>query len=379
MRKTSDLTFNPIKFHSRGFNGRIGTKAADEFFRSALTQNICYCVRNSAKTVNEIAEALGVSPVYIEGEVAFLEEYGFLQAKKDKYIVNFIIDEPTEENLILKDTMYKQAAALFANDLYDELVSSGILDDPSISCGQIKDYNFLLWSLIPYIAAWSGEELKDKGISFEEVATIRPDGGHNIFLASVVPDNLVLPEDYVYMSNWCGPMWVYTDQHVHWQVDSEWSDRDMERLNAQYSEDIKRVLALYEREEAGTLAKEDYAWLAERGYVRMVEDTEGNSKAQWQIVLLTSKEIRDRLMSIGDRIKEKYKEEFETLKVPYYEAMLKTIPMHLKKVREYELQSIFYADGWFLVHCIVELLRNGKLLEPKEEQRKILTTLITKA
>ena len=378
MRKASDLTFNPIKFDTKGFNGRIGTRGADEFFRSALAQNICYCVRNRAKTVNEIAEDLGVSPVYIDDEVAFLEEYGFLQTQKDKYIVNFIIDEPTEESLVLKDNMYKQAATLFANDLFDELMSSGILDDPAIGCGQIKDYNFLLWSLIPYIAAWAGEDLQDTTISFEEVATIRPDGGHNIFLATVVPDNLVLPEDYIYMKNWCGPMWVYTDQYVHWQVDSEWSNRDMERLNAQYSEDIKRVIALYEREGIGTLAKEDYAWLAERGYVRMSEDVDGNNKAQWQIVLLTSKEIRNRLVAIGDRIKEKYKEEFETLKAPYYEAVLKTIPMHLRKVREYELQSIYYADGWFLVHCIVELLRNGKLQEPTEEQRKSLTTLITK-
>ena len=48
MRKTSDLKFNPIKFHLCGINGSIGTKSLDEFFRSALSQNICYCVRNTA-------------------------------------------------------------------------------------------------------------------------------------------------------------------------------------------------------------------------------------------------------------------------------------------------------------------------------------------
>lgn len=39
------------------------------------------------------------------------------------------------------------------------------------------DDNFLLWSLIPYIAALSGENLMDKSISFDEAATLRPDGG----------------------------------------------------------------------------------------------------------------------------------------------------------------------------------------------------------
>ena len=77
-----------------------------------------------------------VFPVYVETEVEFLEEYGFLQAQKDKYIVNFIISEPTVELLTMQNDMYKRAAELFANDLYDELTTSGILDDPDILCGQ---------------------------------------------------------------------------------------------------------------------------------------------------------------------------------------------------------------------------------------------------
>ena len=63
MRNASELKVNPIKFHSYGMNGSIGTKSLEEFFRSPLSQNICYCVRNTAKTINEIADDLGVSPV----------------------------------------------------------------------------------------------------------------------------------------------------------------------------------------------------------------------------------------------------------------------------------------------------------------------------
>ena len=136
MRKTSELKFNPIRFHSYGINGRIGTKSLDEFFRSALSQNICYCVRSTAKTVNEIADDLGVSPVYVESEAAFLEEYGFLQAQRGRYIVNFVISEPTAELLIMQNNMYRRAAELFAGELYEELMNSGILDDPGIRCSQ---------------------------------------------------------------------------------------------------------------------------------------------------------------------------------------------------------------------------------------------------
>ena len=383
MRETSNLKFNPIKFESYGMNGNSGKKSLDEFFRSALSQNICYCVRNDAKTVNEIADDLGVSPVYVESEAAFLEEYGYLKAYKDKYIVNFIISEPTEELLILHDRMYKRAAEIFANELYDELEKSGLLDDEDIICNQTdepvsltesprRDHNFILWSLIPYIAACSGERVPDHGISFDDVATIRPDGGFNIVNASVVPEKMSLPDDYVYMKNWCGPMWNEKNGLILWQINSEWSDRgDVSAW--QYPADAKRVLSLLENDE---LPKDDWVWLAEHGYVKTNGDYDGYFKASSQIVTLASNDIKMKLIEIGDRIKEKHKAEFDALKAPYAEASLGSVPKHLKKVQEYELQFIFHSDGWFLLHCIVALLKSGKLKEPTAGQRKSLMTII---
>ncbi len=389
MRTAGELQYNPIRFHSYGVNGCIGTKSPDEFFRSALSQNICYCVRDTAKTVGEIADELGVSPVYVENEVEFLEEYGFLLAQKKAYIANFLISEPTAELLTLQDRMYRRAAGLFADDLYEELTHSGILEDPGILCRQCDgpvtlsespraDWNFLLWTLIPYIAACSGEKLMDRNISFDEVATIRPDGGQNIFHATVVPDRLVLPEDYVYMKNWSGPMWNGNGERILWQIDSEWSDRDASRI-LQYSEDAKRVPSLYAREQEGRLTREEYTWLAERGYIKTNGDYDGQFQSAWQIVILTDKKIQTRLLAIGERIKESYKETFDALKAPYVKAVLASVPAHLRKVRAFELQSVFYSDGWFLVHCIAALLRSGKMKEPTPGQKKALTTLIANA
>lgn len=385
-RHPSDLKFNPIKFHSIGINGSAGTKTPDDFFRSSLNQNICYAVRNRAKTVSEIADDLGVSPVYVEAEAEYLEEYGLLKKTKDGYIVNFIISEPTRELLIMQDRMYKKAAALFANDLYDELISSGILDDERIVCHQsgepvsltkdpAPDRNFILWTLIPYIAAQSGEELMEEKISFESVATIRPDGGHNIFHAAVTPDDLNLPEDYVYMNNWCGPMWNQRHGRILWQIDSEWSDRG-EFNGMQYPADSSRVLELYKYEENALLSPADYAWFCEKGYMKTCGDPDGQFKTAWQVVFLDDAEIKAQLLDIGQRIKEKYVAEFEELKAPYVSAVLDSVPAHLRRVKEYELQFIFHADGWFLLHCIRALLDNGKLKEPEEHQRKALTTLI---
>ena len=375
MRKTSELKFNPIKFQAFGINGSAGTKDLSDIVRSPLVQNICYCVRNEAKTTGEIADALGVSPVYIEGEVDFLAEYGFLKEQKGKYIADFIIGEPSAALLTMKDKMYKKTAGLFAGELYDELMRGDILDDDGISCGMtgaysadgkpLRDKNFILWSLIPYIAAWSGEKPADESISFEEVATIRPDGGKNICHADIADENMVLPDDYVYMKNWCGPMWSHYGKNILWQINSEWSERGNDLIS--YSDNAKRVISMYERGEENPLSADDMAWLSELGYIRTRRADDGQITCTWQIVVLKNKEIKEKLLAIGDRLKEKYKAEFDAAKAPYIEAVLAGTPAHLRKTAEYELQFIFDSDGWFLLHCIVALLDAGKLKLPKED------------
>lgn len=179
---------------SYSISGQAGTKSLEEFFRAPLPQNICYSVKKHPKTVIEIADDLGVSPMYVEAETKFWEEYGFLLKQKDKYIANFIIDESSEELLTMQNRMYSEAAAQYSNDLYDSLVGSGLLDNPAIQCHQTdgsismtadapRDQNFILWALIPYITANAGRNLLNTKITRSEVATIRPDGGNNIFRA----------------------------------------------------------------------------------------------------------------------------------------------------------------------------------------------------
>ena len=144
-----------------------------------------------------------------------------------------------------------------------------------------------------------------------------------------------------------------------------------------YVNESLRVLSLFDLAENGEpLAKTDYAWLSERGFVKTNRDYDGNFQSAWQIVILSSNEIKNQLLAIGERIKEKYRDKFEALKRPYAEAVLGSVPAHLRKIKEYELQFLFHSDGWFLLHCIVALLNNGKLKPPTEEQKKALTTLI---
>ena len=390
MRNPGELKFNPIRFYSYGISGQTGTKSLEEFFRAALPQNICYCVRRNAKTINEIADDLGVSPVYVEGEVEFLEEYGFLLKQQDKYIANFIMDESSEELLTMQNRMYAEAANQYADDLYEALMASGLLNDPAILCHQTdgeismtedipKDKNFLLWSLIPYITANAGKNLLNAKITRDEVATIRPDGGNNIFRATIYNPNLNQSADILSFNETVnGPCWNEHYGRVLWQIDTQWAERSY-TLDYQYFKEAERILYLFTHEHEDILSKDEYAWLAERGFVKTCGDYNGLFKSAWQIVILADPAIQEKLILLGESVKAKHISRFEELKKPYVEAVLQTVPSHLRKVKEYELQFLLHDDARFLLHCIHALMGSGKLKEPTAGQRKALSTLITHA
>lgn len=385
MRQIGQLQFNPIKFELCGTNGSPGTKGANSnLLRSTFSQNIVYSVWKEAKTVGKIADDLGVSPVYVESEAEYLAEYGFLTEKSGKYLCNILIDEASNELIELKDKMYRQAAEAFANELFDELTNSGILKDPRIICAQTDkpitltsheraDDHFILWSLIPYIAARSGEGLMDQSISFDEVATIRPDGGHNLCYASIAAPNVKPPMYFESMLQFCGSCWNRNEDYTLWQIDSEWSSQ---RINDGYIDKACRILSLLSRKEDDLLSKDEYTFLAENGIIKTNGDDDSNFKTAMQIVWLENTDINNELIAIGDRIKERHWTEFESLKKPFVKAVLNETPKHLHKMQKYGLQYIFFSDGWFILHCLKELVNHGKLKLPTEEQKKSLTTMI---
>lgn len=384
MRKASELKFNPIQFSMCGTNGSVGTKGGNSnFFRSALSQNIVYVVFQEEKSMNEIADLLGVSPVYIESEAEYLEEYGFLIRKGEKYLCNILIDEPTEELVQLHDEIYEKATKLFVNELYDALANSELLDSDTITGGYIeqslgankKDKNFILWSLIPYVIARSGEKLMKQTIKFDEVATMRPDGAQNICYASIASEGVQPIKYYDSMRKWFGPCWNARNDLMIWQIDSEWSTKRVDdTYQTRIEQDIK--LLTYLKEDRSLLSKEDYAYLVEQGYMKMISNEGGNEQPIYQSIYISDIDTNKKLIAIGDEMKEKYWEEFERIKAPYIQAILKKTPRHLRKMQQFGLQYMFHSDGWFLLYCMKELVQSSRLQLPSEDQRKALMRVI---
>jgi len=142
-----------------------------------------------------------------------------------------------------------------------------------------------------------------------------------------------------------------------------------------YIDKANRILSLFSREKDAVLSEDEYTFLAEMGMIKTNGDYDGMFKAVWQAVWLENIDIKNELISIGDRIKEKHWAEMQAMRAPYVKAVLDATPKHLHTMQKYGLQYTFFSDGWFILHCMKELVNNGKLKLPTEEQKKSLTTI----
>lgn len=148
------------------------------------------------------------------------------------------------------------------------------------------------------------------------------------------------------------------------------------RVKDNYIDIANRILSLLSKEQNGVLSEDEYAFLAENGFIKTNGDRNGGFKTSWQIIRLENTDIKNELIAIGTRIKEKYWTEFEAIKAPFVDAVLSETPKYLHKIQKFNLQYIFFSDGWFILHCIKELVNNGKLKPPTEEQKKSLSTIV---
>jgi len=370
MRTTSELKFNPIKFNIIGTNGSAGNMGDNgTYLRSILGQNILYLIRQEAMPVNEIADALGVSPVYVEGELEFLEENGFALKQGKGYIANALIEIPTTESNRLVSDMHEKAANLLAPALFDALAANIKLGEDGVICPR-NDMNFALWAIIPYITAWSGT--LDEAVSFQEVATIRPDGGHNICYCAVHNPDATPMKYSESLRAIRGPSWNGGEDFRLWFMDTMWGGNRAGNYHPDIANrDLSSLKAFFDT----TLSDDEIIWMAERGYISRTADAQGCTYDRLDIVWLTG-EANKRLINLANDIREKYKTELSELKSAHNKIYLEKGPEHLKKAWTFCLQHTFHSDCIFIIHMINKLLESGKLQLPTEEQRKSLCAVV---
>jgi RNA polymerase sigma factor (sigma-70 family) len=368
MRNRNELKFNPINFSNVGMSGGLGTVGYPiNFVRSALSQNILYSIQKEELTVEQIADLLGVSPVYVESELEYLEEYQLVLRKKNNYLCNILIDEETEENIHATEKLYETITGKIANRLFDEIVQGGYLHSDDI-VGP-KDENFRMWSLMFYLLATSENGFQKK-ISFQEAATIRADGGENIIVASV--ENEIIEKPALWNEYFCGPCWNENENVILWLIDGEWTEK---RVNEHYGgANIEPELRLLKRFTQGEeLSVDEYVLMLEKGYIRKNGDT-----FKLAIVGLRDGETKKKLLSLAKQIKNSVLEEYQEAIDEYRREVLGSayLPKNTKIQRNFTSQQLFGAEGMFMRYIKDALVKSGRLKDVSEEQRRSVSEIL---
>ena len=356
----TNLKFNPITFSGVSTNGSAGFRGGnDAYLRSPLVQNILYLTRGKAMEINEIAGQLAVSPIFVEGEVEFLEENGFMLRRGKSYISNILLDMPTTESNRRRSNMYEKAAEIFAPALSEAIASNVKLIEDGVSCPH--DMNFAMWALVPYLTAVSGTP--DSTISFEEVATIRPDGGVNICFCTMANPDAEPIKYSESMASMGGPSWNGDDECFLWMIDTKWG---INRTGNYHPDIMGRDQTSLKAHFEGKLDHENAMRMAERGFI---------SQGELQIVHLT-RGANERLVAIAKSIRDKCGAELAELKAAHTKTLLDDVPEHLRKARAYAMQHMFCSDGYFIMMLLHKLLESGKLQLPSEEQRRSIGAVV---
>ena len=370
-RTTGALGAEPIRFCSMGHSGTAGSKGdTADFLAKVITQNIAYAAYHQPRTINEIAEELGINPIFVEDEVAVLEEYGYMdKLSTGKYRTNIRITVPNETRYRIYREIEPKYSKLFAEKFFAPILEK-ITEIPEWIHVPDNDINLLKWCLVCFMA----NKLATADISDRKFSVKRPDGGDFVANATVAvnPDwDISDAEPNIYWA--CGDMWRnnFSDGiwWKSWQLDHNWAGREgfwRDNLTEDYD---KMYFWLKDQLPETVSNAESYARLLDKGYLLKKDDG-----CRCNLILCDSEKkwweyIWDYIPEATEEVKELSREyNNEALK-----AELHGQPEHMHELIKY------YNQNWVcMLHTRVMkiLLDMGVLKMPTEAQAKGLCTIM---
>ncbi|MBE6889764.1 MAG: RNA polymerase sigma factor [Ruminococcaceae bacterium] len=366
-RTTGTLGTQPIRFISMGLGGTDGEKGdTSTFLAKTITQNIAYAAYHQPRTINEIAEELGINPIFVEEEVAVLEEYGFMdKLPSGRYRTNIQIYIPNKESYDIYKTATEKYVPLFAEKYFIPALN-GITEIPEWISVPDNDLNLYKWSLIlPMSDKLSTLPCGDGGFSVK-----RPDGGDYIAFATldVKPDwEYDSAEERKYLS--CGPMWrnEIADKKwwKSWQFNSYWSDRKLDWHDCN-NRDFDKLYFFLRGELPDNAANiESYQQLLDKGYLLKKD-------GEYKLNIIACESDKRWWEHIPER-PEDIKALCEECAAEITKAELIGQPEHMHAQIKF-----LYRNAAANVHTrmMKYLIENGVLKEPTPEQKKGLCTIL---
>ena len=370
-RPIGKLGMNPIIANGFGHSGNPGKhgRGPEYYLGDKLSLNIVYSVYYEPKTKQEIAEELGMTPVFVEDRIDYLEKNGFLvKLAGDRYTTYVKFDPETysqeREDVRLKKKM--EIAKLLIKDFVPKVREAVKgMEDVYIPGG---NYELLEAAAIFYAVNNNCDLPIKKDLSKYNIKTT--DGGKYIAYVNL-PATRSDPDytsDMKHPSYWaCGNMNRWSEKYpsvYSWSIDSRYSSRE----GAWQNNLTKDYEYLYEFL-TGRIADDDanaekFKRLRTRKYLS--EDGRVN------IMVIKSKkeDFFDRIPKLDDNLKKMFVDfalEAATLEANDYPAQMRDLVISwmaggfINAAVALMVMDILYADGTF---------------KPLTEDEKITSNLI---
>ncbi len=193
-RQIGTLGLSPIIAGTFGHHGTPGKNGGPEYYlEDKLSLNIAYSVYFEPKNTTEIAEELGVTPVFLEDKITVLEENGFLVRQKDGRFTTYVDFLPRTFSREQSDhtlTVQQEVAQILARDYVPLVRETFKNDNVYIPSGnrELFEAAMIFWAItekcqLPF----------EKDLSRYYIKTT--DGGE--YIAYVDPDKICSDPDYV--------------------------------------------------------------------------------------------------------------------------------------------------------------------------------------
>lgn len=369
MREKGRLGIEPVELGLMGNIGTPGTLGDIKYFlNSKLRKNIAYAAYYEPKTKLEIANELGVSPVFIEDEVDYLEEYGFLDLLQgQKYRTNILLEDIPYEVVLKGREIETEIAKLVCDTYVPEILSYIEKVDKSQFYIPNNDGNYFLWAMIPMMLCQIGiGEIDWDRMRKKNYLVKRKDGGDYVAYASVYREEVY--DEVFNHEQICGPMFKGCESvNVGaWSLSTEFDDREFgweDNLKSDYVSLYQFMNGELPKTE-GTLDK--YVRLYDRG---LLANVDGND-----VVNVVIQRYQDR---VGENLL-KYINEFA---LPVSKELTERINQLVEKRIEMEKQYFpkHMQEMWEIyrsfanintIKVIDELLKRGILKPLTKTQRK---------
>ena len=274
-RKVGSLGIAPIEVENISHDGCPGTKGGPEYYLGdKINVNIVYSVSDNPKTKEEIAEELGMTPVYLEEKIQMLVANGFLVETKGNRYTTYVKFTPKKVSLEMGENILKMKlkAAKVLAEKYVPKVREAVenFTDMYIPGGNRELFEA---AVIFYAISEKCNLSVERDLGNYRIRTL--DGGDYISTVHVKPE--IVDPDYHFTINetvkdynHCGPMTRGSDKYPQvysWSVDSRFSNRTGGYRN-NWNSDYDAVYEAMNGTIGNTKANaEKYARMRERGYI----------------------------------------------------------------------------------------------------------------